>query len=344
VKTEEFDYLLPSDLIAQQPAHPRDACRLLVLDRASGGVQHRMFADLVEYLAEGDVLVVNETRVLPARLRGRKEETGSEVEVLLLRERYSDTWECLAKPGRRLKPGSHIVFGDGILTGFVVDVVDDTGGRLIRFRAHGTTLLDAVHAIGEIPLPPYVTGSLEDPEDYQTIFARDERSAAAPTAGLHFTAELLDRVRAAGVGVVPVELDIGLDTFRPVSEEDPRSHKIHSEHFSVSERTAVAVNAARDRGGRVVAVGTTSVRALESAYDDESGRLMPTESSTSLYILPGYDFRVVQGLVTNFHIPRSTLLMLVSAFAGRELVMSAYRTALEERYRFLSLGDAMLVL
>lgn len=343
MRTDDFDYDLPTGLIAQHPAEPRDSCRLLVLDRASGQIDHRTFADIVEYLEPGDVLVVNETRVLPARLVGTKEGTGGAAEVLLLRERYTDAWECLVKPGRRLKPGARIAFGDGMLTGLVVEQIDESGGRLVQFTPHGTSFLGAVHRIGVMPLPPYITEPLADPAEYQTVFARDERSAAAPTAGLHFTPELLRKVEDAGAMIVSVELDIGLDTFRPVSEEDPRDHHIHTEHFRVSDATAEAVNAARARGGRIVAVGTTSARALESAFDAEAGGVVGQEAASSLFILPGYRFRVVDALVTNFHVPRSTLMMLVSALAGRDLIMRAYTEAIERRYRFLSFGDAMLI-
>ncbi len=273
-----------------------------------------------------------------------KDETGGEVEVLLLRERYENTWECLVKPGRRLKPGARIVFAQGAMTALVVDVLEEGGGRLVQFMPHEGRFLDIVHRIGEVPLPPYITRPLEDPESYQTMFARDERSAAAPTAGLHFTPELLERCREAGARVETVELDVGLDTFRPVSEADPTAHRIHTEHFRVSELAADSVNYTRERGGRVIAVGTTSVRALESAFDREAERVEPAEASTSLFILPGYRFRSVDAMITNFHVPRSTLIMMVSAFAGRDLVMRAYAEAIERRYRFWSFGDAMLIL
>jgi S-adenosylmethionine:tRNA ribosyltransferase-isomerase len=346
VLTEDFDYDLPTGLIAQEPAEPRDSCRLLVLERASGQTDHRTFSDLPEYLRAGDVLVVNDTRVLPARLLGLKDETGGAVEVLLLRERYENAWECLVKPGRRLRPGTHIVFADGAMTALVVEQIDEGGGRLVQFKL-GTgewSFLDVIHRIGQMPLPPYITKPVSDPELYQTVFAREERSAAAPTAGLHFTPELLARVEEAGARVETIELDVGIDTFRPVSEDDPERHRIHREHFRVSKRTAEVVNEARERGGRVFAVGTTSVRALESAYDESAGELVESEGSTSLYILPGYRFSVVDAMVTNFHVPRSTLLMMVSAFAGRGQILSAYSLAMEERYRFLSFGDAMLIL
>jgi S-adenosylmethionine:tRNA ribosyltransferase-isomerase len=346
VLTEDFDYDLPTGLIAQEPAEPRDSCRLLVLERTSGQTDHRTFSDLPEYLRAGDVLVVNDTRVLPARLLGLKDETGGAVEVLLLRERYENAWECLVKPGRRLRPGAHIVFADGAMTALVVEQIDEGGGRLVQFKlgAGERSFLDVIHRIGQMPLPPYITKPVSDPELYQTVFAREERSAAAPTAGLHFTPELLARVEAAGARVETIELDVGIDTFRPVSEDDPERHRIHREHFRVSNRTAEVVNEARERGGRVFAVGTTSVRALESAYDESAGELVESEGSTSLYILPGYRFNVVDAMVTNFHVPRSTLLMMVSAFAGRGQILSAYSLAMEQRYRFLSFGDAMLIL
>lgn len=344
MRTDDFDYDLPSGLIAQRPAHPRDSCRLMVVDRSSGQVDHRVFADVVDYLRPGDVLVVNDTRVLPARLKGAKDETGGAVEVLLLRERYTSAWECLVKPGRRLKPGAKVVFGDGLLTGLVVDVLEESGGRLVQFTVHEGSFVDAMHRLGEMPLPPYITEPLDDEAEYQTVYAREERSAAAPTAGLHFTPELLERAEAAGASLARVELDVGLDTFRPVTEDDPQDHVIHTERYTVPERTAAAVNDARRAGGRVIAVGTTAVRALESAFDEEAGEVVAAEGTTGLYILPGFTFAVVDAMVTNFHIPRSTLLMMVSAFAGRDLVMRAYKLGIEERYRFLSFGDAMLVL
>ncbi len=345
MRTSDFDYELPSGLIAQEPMEPRDACRLLVLDRSSGQIDHRTFSDLPEYLRSGDCLVLNETRVLPARLKGAKDETGGAVEVLLLRERYDDTWECLVKPGRRLKPGARVTFGDGELTAFVVDVLDQSGARLVQFKVHdGSTFIDVVHRLGELPLPPYITRPIDRPEMYQTVFSRDERSAAAPTAGLHFTPELLDRIESCGARIAKVGLDVGLDTFRAVTEDDPGQHVIHSEHFRVTPWAAETVNETRQRGDRVICIGTTSVRAVESAFDDEASEVRPHERETDLFILPGYRFRSVDALVTNFHVPRSTLMMMVSAFAGRDLVMRAYETAIEERYRFLSFGDAMLIL
>jgi S-adenosylmethionine:tRNA ribosyltransferase-isomerase len=346
LRTDDFDYDLPTGLIAQQPVEPRDSCRLLVLDRASGQAEHRLFSDLPEYLRSGDVLVVNETRVLPARLHGVKDGTGGVVEVLLLRERYENTWECLVKPGRRLRPGARVVFADGDMTGLVVDQDDESGSRLIQFRVAKATdrFLDVVHRIGEMPLPPYIARQIDDPELYQTVFSREERSAAAPTAGLHFTPELLDRVRETGAKVECVELDVGIDTFRPVSEDDPETHRIHSERFHIGGFAAESINDAKDRGGRVIAVGTTSVRALESAWDPDSEVVEACQGSTSLFILPGYQFNVVDAMVTNFHVPRSTLLMMVSAFVGRRRTLQAYEMAKQDGYRFLSFGDAMLIL
>ncbi|MDO8848630.1 MAG: tRNA preQ1(34) S-adenosylmethionine ribosyltransferase-isomerase QueA [Coriobacteriia bacterium] len=344
MKTDDFEYELPSGLIAQHPAEPRDACRLMVVERTSGQIDHRSFRDVLEYLEPGDVLVVNETRVLPARLHGAKDETGGVVEVLLLRRAYGDSWECLVKPGRRLKPGARITFGAGELTGLVVDVIEESGARLIQFHTTAGTFLDAVHRLGELPLPPYITEPLHDPSEYQTVYAAEEHSVAAPTAGLHFTTEILDEAQRAGVHIATVELDVGLDTFRPVSEDDPTQHPIHTEHYRVPATAADAINDARARGSRVICVGTTSVRAVESAFNEETGLVEASEGSTDLYILPGFRFGVADALITNFHIPRSTLLMMVSAFAGRDLVMHAYDIARTERYRFLSFGDAMLIL
>lgn len=344
MRTDDFDYDLPSGLIAQHPAEPRDSCRLMVIERSSGLIEHRGFRDVLDYLERGDVLVVNETRVLPARLRGAKDETGGAVEVLLLRQTYGDTWECLVKPGRRLKPGTRITFGEDDLSGLVVDVLEESGARLIQFHPASGSFLETVHRIGEVPLPPYITEPLDDPSEYQTVYAAEEHSVAAPTAGLHFTTELLEAIREAGVHVVTVELDVGLDTFRPVSVDDPLDHHIHTEHYLVPARAAQAVNDARARGSKVVAVGTTSVRALESAFNEGTGLVEAAEGLTDLFVLPGFSFGVVDALITNFHVPRSTLMMMVSAFAGRDLIMRAYELAKVEHYRFLSFGDAMLIL
>lgn len=344
MRTADFDYDLPTGLIAQEPADPRDSCRLMVVDRASGQIDHRVFSDLPDYARVGDLFVVNETRVLPGRLRGVKEGTGGSVEVLLLRDRGQDRWECLVRPARSLQPGAKILFGDLEMTGHVVGMADTEGGRLIQFSAREGRFMDVLRRIGEIPLPPYITRPLDDPEQYQTVFGTHEHSAAAPTAGLHFTETLLERLQQAGAHVGRVELDVGVDTFRPVREEDPADHHIHTERFRVPAWTADAANGCRDRGGRVIAVGTTVVRALESAYDESKERIVEAQGMSDLFIVPGFHFGAVDVLVTNFHVPRSTLMMMVCAFAGRELVMEAYQVAIDEGYRFLSFGDAMLIL
>lgn len=337
-----FDYELPEELIAQEPVAPRDASRLLVLSRGNGTFAHDIFRNLVSYLRPADCLVVNETRVMPARLLGRKEGTGGRVELLLLRPRTDTVWETLAKPGRRLQIGAKLEFGAGHLRAQVVDRLE-SGGRVVRFETSEGTVGRALKDLGHVPLPPYIHEPLADAERYQTVYAVDETSVAAPTAGLHFTPALLDQIRGMGVEVAAVRLTVGLDTFRPVTAETVEEHAIHSEKYELDGETARRVNQARDRGGRVIAVGTTSVRVLETVAD-EAGRLSARSGSTQLFIYPGYRFKTVDALVTNFHLPRSSLLMMVSAFAGRELIMEAYREAIKERYRFFSFGDAMLVL
>lgn len=393
MRTDDFDYPLPDELIAQAPAEPRDSCRLLVLKRDDGSVEHRIFTDIGEYLEPGDLLVANETRVMPARLIGRKRDTGGVSETLLLRRRedidaLGHVWECLVNPGKRLKPGAVIEYRAGgahaaptspvVLTGEIIDFVEESrGGRLVRFTPVGTnadgaprTLDEAVHEVGNVPLPPYVTSYEGDPELYQTVYAVDEeRSAAAPTAGLHFTPELIERLRQAGVGWQTIELEVGIDTFRQVTEDDPHDHVMHTERYTVPEDVIEAVRATKAAGHRVVAVGTTSVRSLESAWEPDvpaseppitaqrfenvldsaavSGRgdLRARQgATTNLFLMPGSTFHVVDALITNFHVPRSTLMMLVSAFATREQIMAAYQEAIDERYRFLSFGDAMLIL
>ena len=356
--TSDFDYDLPPELIAQEPAPDRDGCRLLVMDRATGALEDRVFRDIVDYLHPGDVLVANETRVMPARLIGKKRGTGGAAEVFLLRQHGTPTqnrsalWEVLVRPGKRLKPGSGAVVdfadaaGNTVLSAEVVDWARNAqkGERVVRLSTTLPSLDEALHAIGRTPLPPYIKDYAGDEELYQTVYSRRESSAAAPTAGLHFTPALIDRLREKGVGWETVELEVGLDTFRIVDEDDPERHVIHTEFYTVPRRTADAVNEARERGGRVVAVGTTSVRSLESAWDAEAGRLMPKDrEATSLYILPGYEFHAVDALITNFHVPRSTLMMLVSAFSTRDNIMAAYAHAVAERYRMLSFGDAMLI-
>lgn len=358
MKTSDFDYDLPEELIAQEPAAERDGCRLLVMDRATGALEDRVFRDIAEYLRPGDLLVANETRVMPARLLGAKRGTGGAAEVFLLRQHGTPTenrsalWEVLVRPGKRLKPGTGAVVdfmdaaGDVALSAEIVDWADGAqrGERLARLSTPFPSLDEALHAVGHTPLPPYIKDYAGDEELYQTVYSRRESSAAAPTAGLHFTPELIARLRDQGVRWETVELEVGLDTFRIVDEDDPEQHTIHTEFYTVPERTADAIAETRERGGRVVAVGTTSVRSLESAWDAEAGAVTPRErETTSLYLLPGSEFHVVDALVTNFHVPRSTLMMLVSAFSSREHIMAAYEHAIAERYRMLSFGDAMFI-
>ncbi|MBY6276778.1 tRNA preQ1(34) S-adenosylmethionine ribosyltransferase-isomerase QueA [Symbiobacterium thermophilum] len=341
MRLSDFDYDLPKELIAQKPVEPRDASRLMVVHRASGAIEHRCFRDLPEYLRPGDGLVINETRVMPARLLGSREKTGGAMEVLLLKRLDRDRWETLVKPGKKARPGERIVFGDGLLVGTVVGPTD-YGGRVIDFHYEGV-FENLLERLGQMPLPPYIHEQLEEPERYQTVYAREWGSAAAPTAGLHFTAELLDRLAARGVEIHRITLHVGLGTFRPVEVEDPTQHKMHSEFYHVSPEAAAGINAVRKGGGRLVAVGTTSVRTLETVAD-EDGTVRPGEGWTDIFIYPGYRFKAVDALVTNFHLPKSTLLMLVSALAGHDLIMRAYREAVAQRYRFFSFGDAMLIL
>ena len=339
MKLSDFMYDLPEERIAQTPVEPRDHSRLMVIHRDTDEIEHRHFYDVIDYLNPGDVLVVNDTRVIPARLYGERP-TGGACEVLLLKQLAPKRWETLVKPGKKLKPGAEIVFGDGRLRGHVRETTD-VGGRIVEFECEGT-FEAALDALGEMPLPPYIHEQLEDRERYQTVYARHEGSAAAPTAGLHFTPELLTRIREKGIDVVPVLLHVGLGTFRPVKVENIEEHQMHSEHFEVTENAARRINAARERGGRVIAVGTTSVRTLESAA--ENGRLFAKRGETSIFIRPGYRYQMVDALITNFHLPGSTLMMLVSALYDREKILSAYETAVKENYRFFSFGDAMLIL
>ena len=362
MKTSDFDYDLPEELIAQEPAAERDGCRLLVMDRATGALEDRVFRDIAEYLRPGDLLVANETRVMPARLLGAKRGTGGAAEVFLLRQHGTPTenrsalWEVLVRPGKRLKPGTGAVVdftdaeGNVALSAEIVDWLPDAqkGERLARLTTPLPSLDEALHAVGHTPLPPYIKDYAGDEELYQTVYSRRESSAAAPTAGLHFTPELIERLRERGIGWATVELEVGLDTFRVVDEDDPEKHHIHTEFYTVPQATVDAVNATHAAGGRVVAVGTTSVRSLESAWDPEAdggrGALVARDrEATSLYILPGYEFHVVDALITNFHVPRSTLMMLVSAFSTRENILAAYQHAIDERYRLLSFGDAMFL-
>ena len=407
MRTDDFDYPLPDELIAQAPAEPRDSCRLLVLHRGGGAgvtggtkpiagggsVEHRRFSDIIDYLEPGDLLVANKTRVMPARLVGHKAKTGGVAETLLLKRRedldaMGHVWECLVNPGKRLKPGAVIEYRAGglhapesspvVLTGEVTDFVEDSkGGRLVRFEPEGTdpatgeprTLDDAIHVAGHVPLPPYITRYEGDPEKYQTVYAmHEEHSAAAPTAGLHFTPELIERIKGKGVGWATVELEVGIDTFRLVEEDDPTRHVMHTERYHVPVEVVEAVHATKAAGHRVVAVGTTAVRSLESAFDPDAPAAVPPmvargfegradsadtlgrgdvvvreNATTQLYLMPGSTYHVVDALITNFHVPRSTLMMLVSALASREQIMAAYQAAIDERYRFLSFGDAMLI-
>ena len=345
LRTEDFYYDLPEERIAQHPVEPRDSSRLMVVGRESGSLEHRRFCDVLDFLREGDVLVVNDSKVIPARLYGHVEgRPDAGIELLLLRQRDLDVWETLVKPGKRARIGAKLVFGDGLLTACVEDIVEE-GNRLIRFdydRSGNTNIYDILHRIGTMPLPPYITERLEDQSRYQTVYAREEGSAAAPTAGLHFTPELLERVRAKGVSIAPVMLHVGLGTFRPVKVDRLDEHVMHTEYISVSPESAELINSCRAKGGRVIAVGTTSCRTLESVAD-EQGIIHPVSGDTGIFIYPGYKFRAIDALITNFHLPESTLLMLVSAFSTREIMMNAYKTAVEEKYRFFSFGDAMLI-
>ncbi|HCT92093.1 MAG TPA: tRNA preQ1(34) S-adenosylmethionine ribosyltransferase-isomerase QueA [Lachnospiraceae bacterium] len=341
MKTSDFAYELPKELIAQDPLKDRSASRLLYLDRETGACTHGVFRDVLKYLRSGDTLVVNDTRVIPARLYGHKPDTGAAIEVLLLKRKEKDVWETLVRPGKKMKPGAKVSFGEGLLTGEVLDVVEE-GNRLIRFNYQGI-FEEILDRLGEMPLPPYITHKLEDRERYQTVYARHNGSAAAPTAGLHFTEELLDEVRAMGVNIAHVTLHVGLGTFRPVKVENVEEHHMHSEYYVVEEEQAKLINDTRRAGHRIISVGTTSCRTLESATDSQ-GILRAGSGWTDIFIYPGYRFRMTDGLITNFHLPESTLLMLVSALAGREHVLAAYEEAVEERYRFFSFGDAMIIL
>lgn len=341
MKTSDFDYLLPEELIAQTPVEPRDHSRLLVYDRSDKSVKHMHFYDLPLFLRKGDVLVVNETKVIPARLLGEKEDTGVPVEVLLLKRLEKDVWEGLVRPGRRLKPGTFCVFGDGLLRAEIIDNAED-GGRKIRFHYNGV-FEEILDQLGQMPLPPYIHEKLEDKQRYQTVYAREEGSAAAPTAGLHFTPELMEKIRSMGVEIVPVLLHVGLGTFRPVKAEELSEHHMHVEHYEVSPEAAEKINAARAAGGRCVCVGTTSVRTLETASGADM-LVRAEKGETNIFITPGYTFHAVDALVTNFHLPQSTLLMLISALMGREEALRVYKEAVSEKYRFFSFGDAMLIL
>ena len=336
----EFYYDLPEELIAQEPIEPRDASRLLHLDRKTGAVKDGTFRDILHILRPGDCLVLNDSRVMPARLYGNRKGTGAAVELLLLRQRELDVWEVLAGPGKKAKPGNILVFGEGLLEAEVLEVIED-GNRLVRFHYDGS-FFDILDRIGQMPLPHYIKRQLENKERYQTVYARETGSAAAPTAGLHFTPQLLDEVRKMGVDTAFVTLHVGLGTFRPVKEDEITAHKMHSEHYALNAENADIINRTKARGGRVIAVGTTSCRTLESIGMTD-GKILPSEGWTDIFFYPGYTFKVLDGLITNFHLPESTLIMLVSAFAGYDHTMAAYRHAVEERYRFFSFGDAMII-
>ena len=341
MKTSDFYYDLPKELIAQTPAEPRDSSRLLVLDRQSGETVHKHFFDIIDYLDEGDLLVCNDSRVLPARIYGNKEPTGARVEFLLLKQISGNRWETLCKPGKKAKEGARFSFGDGLLYATVTEVKDD-GNRIVDFECD-ENFFSTLDKIGQMPLPPYITEELKDKERYQTVYSHELGSAAAPTAGLHFTTELMDKIKAKGVNIAYVTLHVGLGTFRPVKVDDVTKHKMHSEHYEVPEETAELIKKTKQSGKRVIAVGTTSCRTLESVAA-EHGEVVPCEGFTEIFIYPGFEFKVLDGLITNFHLPESTLIMLVSAFAGYDNIMNAYKTAVEERYRFFSFGDAMAIL
>ena len=340
MKTSDFYFDLPEELIAQTPLERRDASRLMVLDKETGATEDMHFYDLPKLLRPGDCLVLNDSRVLPARLLGHREPGGGAVEVLLLIDRGNKTWECLVRPGRKCKPGTRLSFGDGLLRGEVLSV-EEGGNRLIRFEYEGI-FLELLEQLGRMPLPPYIKAELNDPERYQTVYSREVGSAAAPTAGLHFTKELLEQVQAMGVSLAYVTLHVGLGTFRPVKEEDVLDHEMHSEYCMISAQTAETINRTKRAGGRVICVGTTSCRTIES-WAAEDGTLKESAGWTNIFIYPGYRFKVLDALITNFHLPESTLVMLVSALAGREHILNAYQQAVEQKYRFFSFGDAMFI-
>ncbi|ADL33826.1 S-adenosylmethionine:tRNA ribosyltransferase-isomerase QueA [Butyrivibrio proteoclasticus B316] len=339
LSTADYYFDLPQELIAQDPMEKRDECKLLVMDKETGNVEHHVFNEVINYLQPGDCLVLNNTKVIPARLLGVKEETGAAVEILLLKRKEADVWETLVKPGKKLRPGAKVSFGDGILKAEIMDIVDE-GNRLVKFYYDGIWE-EVLDRLGEMPLPPYITHKLQDKNMYQTVYAKYEGSAAAPTAGLHFTDELLDKIREKGVDIAFVTLHVGLGTFRPVKVTNVKEHHMHTEWYQVTQEAADKINKAKESGHRVICVGTTSCRTIESAAG-EDGTLSAASGDTSIFIYPGYKFKLMDGLITNFHLPESTLVMLVSAFAGREHVLNAYETAIKEKYRFFSFGDACL--
>ncbi|MBQ2826908.1 MAG: tRNA preQ1(34) S-adenosylmethionine ribosyltransferase-isomerase QueA [Clostridia bacterium] len=343
LKVSDFFYDLPPELIAQTPLEPRDSSRLLLLDKNTGKIEHKIFRDVIDYLDPGDVLVINNSRVIPARVYGKRAGGGA-LEILLLKCRELDTWEVLTRPGRKMKPGTTVSLGDGQLTATVLDIVED-GNRIVRFdydRDKYRNIYSVLHEIGTMPLPPYITEKLENQERYQTVYSKTEGSAAAPTAGLHFTEELLCRIRDKGIAIAEVTLNVGLGTFRPVKAENITDHIMHSEYYEITREAAELINSRKRAGGRIIAVGTTSCRVLESASLDD-GTLTERSGDTDIFIYPGYRFKALDALITNFHLPESTLLMLVSALAGKDNIFSAYKTAVDEKYRFFSFGDAMFI-
>lgn len=340
LKTSDFYYDLPQELIAQDPLEDRSSSRLLVLDKETGEIKHQMFRDIIQYLKPGDCMVINDTKVIPARLIGSKMGTDAKIEVLLLKRKENDVWETLVKPGKKAKPGTRISFGDGLLVGEVIDVVEE-GNRLIHFEYEGI-FEEILDQLGQMPLPPYITHQLKDRDRYNTVYAAHEGSAAAPTAGLHFTPELLKEIEAKGINIARITLHVGLGTFRPVKVDDVAEHHMHSEFYQIDEEAAEKINRAKDNGGRVICVGTTSCRTIESAAD-ETGHLKACSGWTEIFIYPGYQFKILDCLITNFHLPESTLVMLVSALAGRENILNAYAEAVREKYRFFSFGDAMFI-
>ncbi|MFB7639411.1 tRNA preQ1(34) S-adenosylmethionine ribosyltransferase-isomerase QueA [Peribacillus butanolivorans] len=341
MKLDMFDFHLPEELIAQVPLEDREASRLMVLDKVTGELQHDVFSHITEYIKPGDCLVLNDTKVLPARLYGSKEETGGKVEVLLLKQEHDDVWETLVKPAKRIKEGTTIIFGDGMLSAVCTGVLEH-GGRILKFQYEGI-FYEILEELGEMPLPPYIKEQLDDQDRYQTIYARERGSAAAPTAGLHFTEHLLEKLKGMGVHIAFITLHVGLGTFRPVSVDDIDSHEMHSEFYQMTEGTARLLNKVKEDGGKIITVGTTSTRTLETIASRNDGVFKEESGWTSIFIYPGYEFKGINAMITNFHLPKSTLIMLISALAGREHVLNAYETAVEEKYRFFSFGDAMLI-
>lgn len=341
MKTSDFFYELPQELIAQTPVEPRDSSRLMIINKKTGKIEHRIFRDLIEYLSPNDCLILNDTRVIPARIYGVKKETGAVVEFLLLKQKENNVWECLCKPGKRAKIGTEFTFGEGLVDAEVLDITED-GNRIIQFKCDSREIYNILDKIGKMPLPPYITAELQDGERYQTVYSRELGSAAAPTAGLHFTKEMLKAIEEKGIKIGYVTLHVGLGTFRPVKVDDVTQHKMHTEHYHMPKDTADLINETKKTGGRVISVGTTSTRTIESVAT-KNGCICEDEDDTSIFIYPGYEFKCVDALVTNFHLPESTLIMLISALAGYDNIMNAYKIAVEEKYRFFSFGDATFI-